>query len=94
MKLNIKEIKYIRQSLEYRAKYYKDKPQYKEFLNEINKVLKKFISLEGKEYKNVNSLNKNISEGIGKAVWWYMEHHWKNTLTSGQDGFGLLTGYW
>jgi len=68
MKLNIKEIKYIRQSLEYRAKYYKDKPQYKEFLNEINKVLKKFISLEGKEYKNVNSLNKNISEGIGKAV--------------------------
>ena len=73
MKLNIKEIKYIRQSLEYRAKYYEDKPQYKEFLNEINKVLKKFISLEGKEYKNVNSLNKNISEGIGKAVWWYME---------------------
>ena len=37
--------------------------QYKEFLNEINKVLKKFISLEGKEYKNVNSLNKNISPG-------------------------------
>ena len=42
MKLNIKEIKYIRQSLEYRAKYYEDKPQYKEFLNEINMGLDKW----------------------------------------------------
>ena len=28
IKLSIKEIKYIRQSLEYRSKYYEDKPQY------------------------------------------------------------------
>ena len=75
MKLNIKEIKYIRQSLEYRAKYYKDKPQYKEFLNEINKVLKKFISLEGKEYKDINSLNKKMSEGIERVVWKQMRYY-------------------
>ena len=31
---------------------------------------------------------------IKELLWWYMEHHWKNTLTFGQDGFGLLTGYW
>ena len=63
MKLNIKEIKYIRQSLEYRSEYYKDKPQYKEFLNEINKVIKKFISLEGNSYRDI----KKISKTIGKV---------------------------
>ena len=64
MKLNIKEIKYIRQSLEYRAKYYEDKPQYKEFLNEIKKVIKKFISLEGKNYRDVNSFNEKVEKEL------------------------------
>ena len=84
MKLNIKEIKYIRQSLEYRAKYYEDKPQYKEFLNEINKVLKKFISLEGKEYKDINSLNKKMSEGIERVVWKQTRYYnsYKTTILS------------
>ena len=64
MKLNIKEIKYIRQSLEYRAKYYEDKPQYKEFLNEIKKVIQKFISLEGKNYRDVNSFNEKVEKEL------------------------------
>ena len=42
MKLNVKEIKYVRQSLEYRAEYYKDRPKYKQYLNEINEVIKKY----------------------------------------------------
>ena len=36
MKLNIKEIKYIRQSLEHRSIYYETKPQYKQFLKGLN----------------------------------------------------------
>ena len=64
MKLNIKEIKYVRQSLEYRAEYYKDKPKYKEYLDEINKVIKKFIKLEGNHYKDIKSFNEKINKQI------------------------------
>ena len=67
MKLNIKEIKYIRQSLEYRAAYYKDKPNYKEFLDEINKVTKKFIKLEGVHYKDIKSFSKKINKQLEVA---------------------------
>ena len=62
MRLNIKEIKYVRQSLEYRAEYYKDKPKYKEYLDEINEIIKKFIKLEGKYYKDIKSFNKKIKK--------------------------------
>ena len=58
MRLSIKEIKYVRQSLQYRAEYYKDKPQYKQYLAEINEVIKKFIKLEGNHYKDIKSFNE------------------------------------
>ena len=64
MRLNIKEIKYVRQSLQYRAEYYKDKPKYKEYLDEINKVIKKFIKLEGNHYKDIKSFNEKINKQI------------------------------
>ena len=64
MRLNINEIKYVRQSLEYRAGYYKDKPKYKEYLDEINKVIKKFIKLEGNHYKDIKSFNEKINKQI------------------------------
>ncbi len=67
MKLNIKEIKYIRQSLEYRAEYYKDKNNYKQFLDEINKVIKKFIKLEGIHYKDLKSFNKKVNKQMEVA---------------------------
>ena len=67
MKLNIKEIKYIRQSLEYRAEYYKDKNNYKQFLDEINKVIKKFIKLEGVHYKDLKSFNKRVNKQMEVA---------------------------
>jgi len=47
MKLNIKEIKYIRQSLEHRSIYYENKPQYEQFYNELKPIIKKFKKLEG-----------------------------------------------
>ena len=74
MKLNIKEIKYIRQSLEYRAEYYKDKNNYKRFLDEINKVIKKFIKLEGVHYKDLKSFNKKVNK--------QMEVAWKNIINT------------
>ena len=74
MKLNIKEIKYIRQSLEYRAEYYKDKNNYKQFLDEINKVIKKFIKLEGIHYKDLKSFNKKVNK--------QMEVAWKNIIST------------
>ncbi len=74
MKLNIKEIKYIRQSLEYRAEYYKDKNNYKQFLDEINKVIKKFIKLEGIHYKDLKSFNKKVNK--------QMEVAWKNIINT------------
>ena len=64
MKLNIKEIKYVRQSLEYRASYYKDKPRYKQYLDEINEVIKKFIKLEGNHYKDIKSFNEKMNKQI------------------------------
>ena len=64
MKLSIKEIKYVRQSLEYRAEYYKDRPRYEQYLNEINKVIKKFIKLEGEHYKDIKSFNEQVSKTI------------------------------
>ena len=64
MKLSVKEIKYVRQSLEYRAKYYKDRPKYKQYLNEINEVIKKFIKLEGVHYKDIKSFNEQVSKKI------------------------------
>ena len=64
MKLNVKEIKYVRQSLEYRAEYYKDRPKYKQYLNEINEVIKKFIKLEGGHYKDIKSFNEQVSKKI------------------------------
>ena len=64
MKLNIKEIKYVRQSLEYRAEYYKDKPRYKQYLDEINEVIKKFIKLEGNHYKDIKSFNEKMNKQI------------------------------
>ena len=67
MKLNIKEIKYIRQSLEYRAEYYKDKNNYKQFLDDINKVIKKFIKLEGVHYKDLKSFNKKVNKQMEVA---------------------------
>ena len=64
MKLNIKEIKYIRQSLEYRAKYYEAQPDhYKQFLNELKPIIKKFIKLEGKNYRDINSFNEKVEKG-------------------------------
>ena len=60
MKLNIKEIKYIRQSLEYRSKYYEDKPQYKQYFEEIKPIIKKFKALEGNSYIDIDKLNKQI----------------------------------
>jgi len=42
MKLNIKEIKYIRQSLEFKAKYYEDRERYKQYFEEIKPIIKKF----------------------------------------------------
>ena len=47
MKLNIKEIKYIRQSLEFKAKYYEDRERYKQYFEEIKPIIKKFKALEG-----------------------------------------------
>ena len=64
MRLNIKEIKYVRQSLEYRAEYYKDKPRYKQYLDEINEVIKKFIKLEGNHYKDIKSFNEKMNKQI------------------------------
>ena len=64
MKLNVKEIKYVRQSLEYRAEYYKDRPKYKQYLNEINEVIKKFIKLEGGHYKDIKSFNEQVIKKI------------------------------
>jgi len=65
MKLNMKEIKYIRQSLEYRAEYYAIQPEhYKKFFEEIKPIIKKFKSLEGKSYIDFKKVNKQIEGKI------------------------------
>ena len=63
MKLNIKEIKYIRQSLEYRSKYYEDKPQYKQYFEELKPIIKKFKKLEGDQYIDLTKINKQLKIG-------------------------------
>ena len=58
MKLNIKEIKYIRQSLEHRAIFYEIQPDhYKQFLNEIKPIIKKFKKLEGLKGLSLTEIN-------------------------------------
>ena len=65
MKINIKEIKYIRQSLEHRCRYYEQKPErYKTFIDELKPIIKKFIELEGKNYKDVNSFNEKVNKEL------------------------------
>ena len=65
MKLTMKEIKYIRQSLEYRAEYYAIQPEhYKKFFEEIKPIIKKFKSLEGKSYVDFKKINKQIEGKI------------------------------
>ena len=65
IKLSIKEIKYIRQSLEYRSKYYEDKPQYKQYFEELKPIIKKFKALEGNNYIDIDKLNKQINNNQG-----------------------------
>jgi len=65
IKLSIKEIKYIRQSLEYRSKYYEDKPQYKQYFEELKPIIKKFKALEGIDYIDIDKLNKQINNNQG-----------------------------
>ena len=65
MKLNIKEIKYIRQSLEHRCRYYEQKPErYKTFIDELKPIIKKFIKLEGKNYRDINSFNEKVEKEL------------------------------
>ena len=65
MKINIKEIKYIRQSLEHRCRYYEQKPErYKTFIDELKPIIKKFIELEGKNYKDINSFNEKVNKEL------------------------------
>ena len=63
MKLNIKEIKYIRQSLEFRSKYYEDRPQYKQYFEELKPIIKKFKKLEGDQYIDLTKINKQLKIG-------------------------------
>jgi murein L,D-transpeptidase YcbB/YkuD len=62
MKLNIKEIKYIRQSLEHRSIYYENKPQYEQFYNELKPIIKKFKKLEG--LKGSSVIERNNKQAI------------------------------
>ena len=64
MKLNIKEIKYIRQSLEYRSKYYEDKPQYKQYFEELKPIIKKFKKLEGQDYVDLTKVNNKVNKQL------------------------------
>ena len=69
MKLNIKEIKYIRQSLEYRAEHYATQPEhYKKFFKEIKLIIKKFKALEGGSYIDFKKINKQM-EGNKNVKW-------------------------
>ena len=62
MKLIIKEIKYIRQSLEHRSIYYENKPQYEQFYNELKPIIKKFKKLEG--LKGSSVIERNNKQAI------------------------------
>ena len=62
MKVNIKEIKYIRQSLEHRSIYYENKPQYEQFYNELKPIIKKFKKLEG--LKGASIIEQDNKHGV------------------------------
>ena len=66
MKLNIKEIKYIRQSLEHRSIYYENKPGYEQFSNELKPLIKKFKKLEGLKGSSLTEINNQ--EDIKKSA--------------------------
>tara|TARA_R100000664_G_scaffold9338_1_gene15678 strand:- start:613 stop:798 length:186 start_codon:yes stop_codon:yes gene_type:complete len=57
MKLNIKEIKYVRQALEHRAIYYENKAGYEPFANELKPIIKKFKKLEGLKGSSLTEIN-------------------------------------
>ena len=57
MKLNIKEIKYVRQALEHRAIYYENKSGYEQFANELKPIIKKFKKLEGLKGSSLTEIN-------------------------------------
>ena len=57
MKLNIKEIKYIRQALEHRSIYYENKAGYEQFANELKPIIKKFKKLEGLKGSSLTEIN-------------------------------------
>ena len=60
MKLKLKEIMYITQSLQYRAKYYEGIPRYKKYFKELQPLIKKFIKMQGKHYLDTDKLNKKV----------------------------------
>jgi len=62
MKLKLKEIMYIEQSLKYRAEYYKDKPQYKQYYKDLQPIIKKFIKMQGKHYIDFDKVRKLASK--------------------------------
>ena len=68
MKLDLNEIKYIRQSLQFRANHYAEKPEFKKHFNEIKKIVKKFISLEektqGRKVADYTKLNKAMEKSF------------------------------
>ena len=70
MKLNIKEIKYIRQSLEHRSIYYENKPQYEQFYNELKPLIKKFKKLEGLKGSSLTEINNQ--EDIKNSAWLWL----------------------
>jgi len=57
MKININEIKYIRQSLEHRLIYYESKPQYSQYAEELKPIIKKFKKLEGLKGPTLTEIN-------------------------------------
>ena len=65
MKLDLNEIKYIRQSLQFRANHYAEKPEFKKYFNEVKKIIKKFILLEektqGRKVVDCTKLNARLN---------------------------------
>ena len=53
----MKEIKYVRQSLEHRLIYYQSKPQYSQYADELKPIIKKFKDEEGLKCKSITSLS-------------------------------------
>ena len=62
MKLNIKEIKYIRQSLEHRLIYYQSKPQYSQYAEELKPIIKKLLLIITTIRKRGNLLENRRAE--------------------------------